>query len=301
MNETSVDTIANFIQQRTHLFFAEHKKSILKQRLAERLKCLGFPDLATYWHYLISNANEELILLDLITINETSFFRNPKQFRYLTEFIIPELEAQKGEEVVRSWGIAEPPPPSSIMKLHILSAGCSTGEEPYSVAMALFDKLRYPMAWDINILAGDLSERCIQSAKAGYYDIDRLKGLPGNYAQKYMESYGTGSIVKNEIKKLIKFSRMNLHNIINNEPLSNHEINSSQFDIIFCRNVMIYFSPETQQQLINTLFRLLVPGGYLFTGDAEPLHLYNHDFVQVREAGCLIYRKMETSNNVRAV
>ncbi len=301
MNEAVLDNIADFIQERSCLLFTEHKRPMLKQRLEERLAYLGLPDLTAYWNYLRNAVHEECKLLDLITINETSFFRNTGQFRFITERIIPELETEKGKEVMRSWGSIDPVPQGSIMKVRILCAGCSTGEEPYSVAMALFDRLRYPKAWDTEILAGDLSESCIRTASAGYYETDRLKGLPVAYANKYMERHGAGSVVKDEIKRLVRFCHMNLVDVINGVPLPGQERDNELFDIIFCRNVMIYFSPETQQQLVDTLFRLLIPGGYLFTGDAEPLHLYNHDFEPVREAGCLIYRKKETSNYVEAV
>ncbi len=301
MDKAILDSIARFVQERSRLCFSEHRRPVFRQRVEERLMQLHMPDLASYWDYLRNCATEELMLLDLLTINETSFFRNPGQFRYLKERIIPGLEADKGEEVVRSWGSADPAPAGAIMKLRILCAGCSTGEEPYSVAMALFDALRYPRAWDIEILAGDLSESCIRTAAAGYYETARLKGLPVAYANKYMERHGTGSVVKDEIKRLVRFCHMNLVDVINGEPLPGQERDYEPFEIIFCRNVMIYFSPETQQQLVDTLFRLLTPGGYLFTGDAEPLHLYKHDFEPVREAGCLIYKKMETSNYVEAV
>jgi chemotaxis protein methyltransferase CheR len=301
MKEAILDIIADFIQQRSRLCFDKHKRTILKQRLEERSAHLGLPDLTTYWNYLRNTIQEESTLLDLITINETSFFRNPGQFQFLTKRIIPELEARKGAEVIRSWGSAAPVPPGSIMKVRILCAGCSTGEEPYSVAMALSDGLRYPRAWDIRILAGDLSASCIRTASAGYYGTDRLKGLPVGYAGKYMESHGAGSVVKNEVKRLVTFCHMNLVDVINGEPLPGSERDNELFDIIFCRNVMIYFSSETQQQLVGSLFHLLTPGGYLFTGDAEPLHLYKHDFEPVREAGCLIYKKMETLNHVEAL
>jgi chemotaxis protein methyltransferase CheR len=301
MDEVFLDIIACFVQERSRLHFIEHKRAILKQRLEERMRRLNLPDLASYWRYLREIPQEEPILLDILTINETSFFRNPNQFRFLTERIIPELEAEKGGEVVRSWGKDEPPSSRSIMKLRILCAGCSTGEEPYSVAMALADTLRYPRVWDIEILAGDLSENCIMTAAAGYYEADKLKGLPEAYAERYLERCGNGATVKEEIKRLIRFCRLNLTDIMNGDPLPGERIERQRFDIIFCRNVMIYFSPEAQQQLVDTLFTLLAPGGYLFTGDAEPLHLYRHDFEAVHEAGCLIYKKAETVPNAEAV
>lgn len=301
MDDLFLDIFSHFVQQRSRLCFVKHKKSILKQRLEERRKQLNLADLASYWDHLRNYDQEERILLELLTVNETSFFRNPGQFRYLIERIIPALEAERGEEVMRSWGCVEPPPSSSIMRLRILCAGCSTGEEPYSVAMALCDSLRYPKAWDIEILAGDLSESCIRTASAGYYGAKKLTRLPAGYREMYMERCGSGAVVKDEIKSLIRFCRMNLNDIMNGAPLPEREKGGRTFDVVFCRNVMIYFSFEAQQHLVGTLSRLVAPGGYLFTGDAEPLHLYEHDFEPVREAGCLIYRKTESARNVEAI
>lgn len=296
-----LDIIARFIQQRSRLCFTGHKRPILRQRLEQRLTHLDIPDLASYWGYLRISPREELVLLDLLTINETSFFRNPEQFRFLKERIIPELEAERGEEWLRSWGTGMSALPGSKMKLRILCAGCATGEEPYSVAMAVIEALRYPRAWDIEIQACDLSESCIRTAMAGYYDSERLKGIPSIYVDRYMKRCGTGAVARNELKRVIRFSRLNLNDIINGVSLTGFGSGSDLFDVIFCRNVLIYFSAESQQQLVNTLSRLLVPGGYLFTGDAEPLHLYDHDFEAVHEAGCLVYQKMEAKPHAEAV
>ena len=107
--------------------------------------------------------------------------------------------------------------------------------------------------------------------------------------------------LKHEIKDLIRFCRLNLNDVINGHLLPGQNSKKDCYDIIFCRNVMIYFSSQAQQKLVDALFNLLAPGGYLFTGDVEPLHLYDHNFEAVREAGCLIYRKMETSRDVKAI
>jgi chemotaxis protein methyltransferase CheR len=259
---------------------------------------LGMADLATYSRFLENTPAEGVALLELLTVNETSFFRNPAQFRYLTEKIIPELEATRGKQVIRSWGKAEPVPANSFMKLRILCAGCSTGEEPYSVAMSLYETLRYPKAWDLEILACDLNESCIRSASAGYFESEKLKRLPADYREKYLEPSGGGASVREEIRKLIRFSCLNLVDVMTGGNLPGMAGTTGLFDIIFCRNVMIYFSFACQQQLIDSLFRLLVPGGYLFTGDAEPLHMYAHEFEPVRDAVCLIYKKMEIRHDV---
>lgn len=294
MKDQAFNSIEQFVHDRSLLYFQGHKRQVLKSKLKERLARLNLPDLGAYLELLKTSSREEAALLDLVTTNETFFFRNPAQFRFLMEKIVPALEEEKGRAVVRSWGEAEPLSPASIMKLRILCAGCSTGEEPYSVAMSLLEALRYPKAWNIEILAGDLSESCIKNAATGYYEDERLKGLPTDYLDRYMERTAGGFVVNDEVKKLVRFCSFNLGSIINGESFPGTGEGFAGFDLIFCRNVMIYFSVETQQRLVDALFRLLAPGGYLFTGDAEALHIYDHDFRTVHDAGCLIYRKMET-------
>lgn len=294
MKDQAFNSIEQFVHDRSLLYFQGHKRQVLKGKLKERLARLNLPDLGAYLELLKTSSREESALLDLVTTNETFFFRNPAQFRFLMERIIPALEEEKGREVVRSWGEAEPLSPASIMKLRILCAGCSTGEEPYSVAMALLETLRYPKAWNIEILAVDLSESCIKSAATGHYEDERLKGLPADYLDRYMEPTAGGFVVNDEVKKLVRFCPFNLGSIINGESFPGTGDDFAGFDLVFCRNVMIYFSVETQQRLVDALFHLLAPGGYLFTGDAEALHIYDHDFRTVLDAGCLIYRKMET-------
>jgi chemotaxis protein methyltransferase CheR len=297
MVDHDLDMIREYIAGRSRLSFTGHKKQMLRRRLEGRMTALGIADLAAYREHLLKTPAEERLLLDHLTTNETFFFRNPDQFRHLREVIIPAIEAARGQDVVRSWGQDRHIPSSAIMKLRILSAGCSTGEEPYSIAMTLLDALRYPKAWDIEIVAGDLSDSCLRSAVAGVYETDRLKGLPGALLDKYMDRVENGAVVREEVKSLVRFTSLNLGSVMDGGPLPGFGPPRELFDIIFCRNVMIYFSASSQQLLVDTLYRMLVPGGFLFTGDAEPLHLFDHAFETVRGAGCLIYKKMETTRN----
>jgi chemotaxis protein methyltransferase CheR len=297
MNDPYLDKIREFVAQRSRLSFTGHKKGVLRQRLHARIEQLGLTDASTYWQYLMATREEEGRLFDALTTNETFFFRNPDQFQYLGEKIIPALEAARGMEVVRSWGNNGGLPSTKIMKLRVLSAGCSTGEEPYSIAMTLLESIRYPKAWDIEILAGDLSESCLQIARRGIYGPDRLKGIPPGYRQRYLDAVDEGVAIKPEAKEIVSFIHLNLNNVMNGELVPTLSPEFGGFDIIFCRNVMIYFSPACQQLLVDTLYRLLAPGGYLFTGDAEPLHLFVHDFTAVKAAGCLIYQKKSEADN----
>jgi chemotaxis protein methyltransferase CheR len=263
----------------------------LTRCLEERIAALGIACLESYRERLQSDLVEQGRFLDLLTTNETFFFRNVRQFDYLTQTILPRLETVQGEEALRRWGEHGILSPRSRMRLRILCAGCSTGEEPYSVAMALLSTLRYPKAWNLDIQAVDLSETCIEAARRGVYGAERLKNIPPHLAGRYLESCGEGFRVNDEVRRLVSFHTFNLGRLVGGESLPGG--GQEPFDIVFCRNVLIYFSPSAQQQLIDTLNCQLRPGGYLFTGDGEPLHLYRHDLQSVADAGCLIYRKRE--------
>jgi chemotaxis protein methyltransferase CheR len=233
MIDESLEHIVRFVYRRSRLFFPGNKMSMLKSRLRERLAELKLPDLTAYHAYLQHSQSEEAKLLDALTVNETFFFRNPGQFRYLAGKILPETELNKGQEVVRSWGRAETASSGSIMKLRVLCAGCSTGEEPYSVAMTLLESLRYPKAWDIEILAGDINTSCIKTAITGFYESERLKDIPPAFLDKFMATTDRGAIFNNDVKKLIKFCRLNLKNIMNIEKLPAKHEKYMGFDIIF--------------------------------------------------------------------
>jgi chemotaxis protein methyltransferase CheR len=293
MSEEYLEKIREWVFRHSRLYFPGHKLALLRQRLRCRMVQLGLDDYRAYWERLQQAGGEQLALLDLLTTNESSFFRDPGQFRHLQEAILPELEQGRGRELIRSWGSGAAPAAGKVMKLRILCAGCSRGEEPYSVAISLLEGLRYPKAWDLEIVAGDLSQSCLESARAGFYPAERLKGIPERLRQKYFTPTEGGAVVADELRQLVTILPLNLNDLMNGEPAPGTGGEPCFFDIIFCRNVMIYFAPSCQQRLVETLYRLLVPGGYLLTGDAEPLHLFSHDFVALPDAGCLIYRKME--------
>ena len=171
--------------------------------------------------------------------------------------------------------------------MRIWSAGCATGEEAYTIAMIVTEGLEYRRAWDIEILATDISRRALATAEEGYYSREPLRNLPGAYLAKYMVPREGGFRVSDSIRKMINFRKFNLKDLSPDEgrkPGGSH-------DIIFCRNVMIYFDLPGQQHLIRSLYRCLKPGGYLFTGDTEFLHIYEHDFETVEEEGAIYYRK----------
>jgi chemotaxis protein methyltransferase CheR len=291
--ETVIDSIEQFVLERSRLSFAGHKRDALKKRVKERLDHLNLADLSAYREFLLQSALEESRLLDALTTNETCFFRNPGQFDYLKGQIIPAMENEKGQRAMLA--------PLGRMKMRILSAGCSTGEEPYSIAMAVLETLRFRRAWDIDIVAGDLSDSCLETAIRGYYEESRLKGIPPRLVEKFMTRVEGGALVNDELRGVISFCQLNLRDIMAGSSQISCAPDGEGFDMIFCRNVMIYFPFAAQEQLVNSLYALLNQGGYLFTGDAEPLHMYTHNFEPVRDAGCLVYKKAEISTNAQAV
>jgi len=271
------DKIAAYLKNRSRLSFLGHKRVVLRHRLETRLQQLQLPDFSAYWEHLNCTPAEEGKLFELATTNETSFFRNPGQFAFLKEKIIPLLEQRTAQ---------------GNGSIRVLSAGCSTGEESYSIAMTLLDSIRERSSVRLEIVAGDINENCLLIAKNGCYDGVNLTKLPVSYQKRFFTKEEDGYKIIAEIKSLARFIRLNLDDLMNSDcPSWNQGL--GLFDIIFCRNVMIYFAPPCQQKLVDTLYQLLLPEGYLFTGDAEPLHLFNHEFLPVAEAGCLIYQKTE--------
>jgi chemotaxis protein methyltransferase CheR len=291
MCDAYLEIIREFVTQRSRLCFSGHKREMLRHRLERRMVNLGLANFEEYWNYLKRTSVEEARLLDCLTTNETCFFRNPEQFNYLKNVIIPDIETLRSLDVQRSWGGINRVPASSGRKLRILSAGCSTGEESYSIAMSLLESLRYPTSWDLEVIAGDLNGSCLKSAAEGYYEKEKLKNIPDHYVDKYMQRDAEGASVKEAVRNMISFIHLNLNEPMNGKPFYGADSVSAGFDIIFCRNVMIYFSTSGQQMLVDTLHRLLIPGGYLFTGDAEPLHMFDHNFETIEGAMCLIYKK----------
>lgn len=172
------------------------------------------------------------------------------------------------------------------MQLHVWSGGCATGQEAYSLSMQILDTIRYSKAWDIEVLGTDINPACLETAREGCYETTRLGSMPPQIRERYCRFRPPQTIiVSDEVKAITKFQVMNLRNLSQQEQFRN------AFDVIFCRNVMIYFDLPAQQQLITALARCLKPGGYLFTGEGEVLHLYHHEFEVNDYKGCICYQK----------
>jgi len=290
---------------KSDLHFSERKQAFFEGRLMGRLEALGLSDYESYYSYLKQAPGELDMLVQGLTTNKTSFFRNPAQFKALRDLVIPEIVEARNREVISSWGSqaspARPVGRHPAMSLRIWSSGCSTGEEAYSLAFTLLETLKFPRAWDVEVLATDIGADVLDRARMGIYDEESVREMDPGLAEKYMDKTGDGFAIKPAVKGLVKFYESNLKGLTSARPCrlslkSADGVESAldvegRFDVIFCRNVMIYFDREGQQRLVSALFDCLRFGGYLFTGDSEPLHLFKHGFVRADAEEALYYKK----------
>jgi chemotaxis protein methyltransferase CheR len=230
------------------------KKPLLLCRLSKRLRQLEVGSFDEYFRLIASDNEESAVFFNLITTNETHFFREPRQFEFLEDVVIPEWK-QQAENGRRP------------KALNIWSAGCSTGEEAYSILMLLREHFSQDCGWNIRILATDISTRVLQHAQEGCYRIERAKDIPAPFLKKHMLR-GIGSQVgmmrvKPELKSMVEFRHLNLND-------SDYKL-GRKFDLVFCRNVLIYFNQESKTQVIHRLVTHIAPEGRLFLGHAENL------------------------------
>ena len=259
IKEEEFQRFRTLIYDESGISLSDQKHSLLASRLSKRLRELGLATFTEYYEMVTEDTTREEFtwMLDLISTNKTDFFREPKHFDFLRERILPELEDAK--------------------RIRIWSSACSSGEEPYTVAMTLYEGVQSPAQWDFKILASDLSTRVLAKAALGLYDEERVRAVPPDRVKRhFLRGHGdsAGLIkVKPHLADMIQFQRMNLMD--DRFPIK------SPLDLIFCRNVMIYFDRPTQETLVNKFHHYLKPGGYLFIGHSESLQWVTHSFKAV--------------------
>ncbi len=264
--------IRDLIVQKTGIYFHDNKRYLLEMKLARRIKEKGFSSYEGYFNALSSGlAREEefRVLVDLIVTKETSFFRDHAQFEILKEHIIPGIMKKK----------------SGCRSIKIWSSACSTGEEPYTVAMVMLEEGLLLKGWSVHILASDLNERFLRSAQDGRYEAYSVRNTPQKYLQKYFIKKGEAYLLKRHVKELVRFRRINLV-----DPLETGI--AKEMDIVFCRNVLIYFDEDAREKAMTHIYRSLSDGGYLFLGFSELMHEYHHMFKPVTIEGSMIYQKV---------
>ena len=240
------------IHREAGIWLAPVKKALLVGRLARRLRELGLTSYGAYYERVVEDEAERIRMLDAICTNETHFFREPKHFEFLGERVFPawraEADAGRRERRVRIW-----------------SAACSTGEEPYTLAMVLLHA--FPAGWDLEILASDLSTKVLDRAAAGLWPLEKSKEIPDTFLKAFMlRGYGAQEGLMKagpEIRGIVRFARVNL--VGDDWPVG------TPFDLVFCRNVLIYFERQAKITVVERLVDRLAPQGYLFLGHAESL------------------------------
>lgn len=266
--EGQFGTIRRLMYDIAGVHLGEAKVDLVRSRLSKRIRALGRRGFRDYVEHVLSpEGREELAtMVDVLTTNKTSFFRESGHFELLARQVVPERLRAPGE-------------------LRIWSAGCSSGEEPYTLAMVLLETVPEARRRDVRILATDISARMVARAREAVYDEDRLDDVPEALRRRYFERapspaggparYAVGAAARS----LVQVARLNLM-----EPWPM----KGPFHVIFCRNVMIYFDRRTRERLVRRFADLLAPGGYLFVGHSESLHALNHGLRYVQPA---VYRR----------
>jgi len=256
------------IHRHAGIHLTAQKKELVRTRLVKILRVRSLKSFQEYYELVLADKSgaELASLLDAISTNLTAFGREPGHFQYLAQEILPGWNQDRGS-----------------LRKNLWSAGCSTGEEPYTLAMILLDAFPQMDLSGVTVYASDLNTQVLSQAEQGIYAHSRVTPLPVEWRRRFFQKGvrdKEGYVrVKPEVRRLVQFFRFNLM-----EPFPFRE----EMDIIFCRNVMIYFEKKTQTELVEKFFRTLRPGGYLFIGHSESLCNHQHLFKYVKPA---IYRK----------
>ncbi len=262
----------DFVHEKSGMYFPEAKMYLVKNRLANRMKELGIKSYKDYFYMVKydTTMKEFNMLMNLLTTNETSFFRNLPQLKAFSDEVLPLVIDEKNK--------------SHNKTLRIWSAGCSTGEEPYTIAMYLREKEIQLKGFNCEIIANDISENVLQAARKGIYHELALRTTPKPYIDKHFTKTGSVYRINDDIKRMVKFSQINMTDQLKMSLVKN-------VDIIFCRNVTIYFSDDVKRKITKFFYNSLVKGGYYFIGHSESLHGISKAFKLVYLKNGLVYKK----------
>jgi chemotaxis protein methyltransferase CheR len=292
LSESELKLLQVLVYQECGLHFDERRSHFLQDRLLRRMRACQTPSFYSYYRLLTSHEGkrEMAVLLENLAIHETSFFRNKAQFDLFHKVIMEELLQRKQERRDCS--------------LRVWSAGCSTGQEPYTVAMLMCDALSYyylrnplpyetptpkplvPPPWKVEVLASDISYTALRTAQDGVYTDAQMEAVDFAYRLRYFDKVGDRYAVKKAVKDLVRFDFHNLKT----------EFLPQRNDVIFCRNVMIYFDEPEQKRLVEKFYRCLNPDGYLFLGHAESLFGISEKFRMVHRDNGTAYQRIEVKS-----
>ena len=267
--DTDFARIRTYVKENTGINLSEAKKNMVYSRLSRRLRQLDTRSFAEYWERVIApDSDEKGSFINAITTNLTAFFRENHHFEFLRDVLLPELVKQN----------------QRTRRLRIWSAGCSTGEEPYSIAMTILENVPDASHWDIKILATDLDTNVLAHATAGVYDLERINGISDARKRRWFQrgqGKHSGSVrVAKTLRDIVNFRQLNL---MGKWPMS------GKFDFMFCRNVIIYFDKPTQKVLFDRYAELLADNAHIFLGHSETLYSITDRYELL---GKTIYKKL---------
>lgn len=265
LKDTKIDQYRKLIYDESGITFSATNRAILESRLKERLREKSMAHVSEYYALLMKDPDELKTMLDSVTTNLTRFFRNQPHFDALENYVIPEilkLKKLRGETKIRIW-----------------SAGCSTGEEPYTLAMIF--KARLPAPYTAEIIASDLSLKSLMVGKSGFYPDSRVTGIPEQYLSRYFDRKTNGYQAKSDLMNMIRFDYHNLKN----------DSGQRNVDILFCRNVLIYFDEAAQKAVIDRFWDAMAPKSYLFIGHSESLFGMKTRFEFLKTEWACLYQK----------
>lgn len=266
LTDQEFEQYKTIIYDESGITFSNVNRPVLESRIKERLRLRELDSAEVYFQIIKKDRKEMDHLLDSVTTNLTHFFREDNHFKALRESILDEIAKRK----------------SSNKRIKVWSAGCSTGEEPYSIAITLLEHLPDAENWKIDILASDISLKSLMVAKEGFYHKDKVKNIPPNYLSKYFEPFNEGYKIIDKIKNLIRFDYHNL-------KFDNGE---RDIDLVFCRNVIIYFDRQAQIEVIKKFSVCSNDNCYLFIGHSESLFGMNTDYKFNKIGNACVYRKI---------
>ena len=272
LDDETFRLLRDFIYERSGIYFADSKKYVLQNRLAGRIRACRLKDFKEYYYYLKfgqGRFTEITALFDLITTNETCFYRNKPQLQVFQLEILPRIvEARSASRRLRMW-----------------SAACSTGEEPYTLAIIAMEVLKEDAGqWRVEIIANDIRAAAFTAAKKGLYNEYTMRNVPPEIRQRYFTRQGALYRVNDELRRLTQFRVMNL---IDDAAMKR----MVGFDVIFCRNVLIYFDQAVKKKVVDALYDALSRDGILFVGHSESLHDLTRSLVPLYHPGSFAYAK----------
>jgi chemotaxis protein methyltransferase CheR len=274
MSDDEFRIIRDSIYSHCGIYFDDDSKYLLEKRLSRRLSALGLNNFREYYHFLKYDRNKDqemMDIMDVLTTNETYFFRESFQLAAFTDEIIPELiqvKSVRGNRTLRIW-----------------SAGCSTGEEPYTIAMLLRD-MPALRGWKIEIIGTDISQRVLQHARRGVYTKSSFRATGEGYIRRFFYEYDGGLKVTDDIREMVTISHLNLFDKTRMMMLG-------KMDLIFCRNVIIYFDLAAKKKIVEEFHHSLNDGGFLLLGHSESLMNVTTLFTLRHFKNDMIYQKPE--------